>query len=44
MVVRNSKNLRLARMKAVVGRKQGFIATVFKKKGKRFGTSITRRK
>ncbi len=44
MVVVNSRTFRLAKMKAMVARQRGFRATAYKKKGKGFGTSITRKK
>lgn len=43
MVVKDSKNKKLAMMKAKVARTKGFNASVFKKK-KGFGTSVTRNK
>ena len=42
MVVKNSKNITLAKMKAKMARKKGLEASVFKKK-KGFGTSVTRK-
>ncbi len=42
MVVKNSKNKTLAKMKAAKARDRGLEASVFKKK-KGYGTSITRK-